>query len=225
VGKWQTRWLVAGGILLRAGLILYGPQRGEAMAREAKAAVGLRVKSGWAAAVLLVGPVQRPQALGRRIVELSDPEVPESKQPYHAAMGLLEEDEAKIRHRTKIVQRVAARSVTDLLDDFRAAGHQVCRAGLVVGSQIDPAAIANPHIRAHALEGRLFRSVLEGALQAHGLSCSVVVERDIYSKAVALLARPEDDLKRALSGLGRSLGGPWRAEEKLAALAAWMTLA
>jgi hypothetical protein len=39
------------------------------------------------------------------------------------------------------------------------------------------------------------------------------------------LARLEDDLKRALIGLGRSLGGPWRAEEKLAALAAWMVLA
>jgi hypothetical protein len=198
------------------------------MSREAiatKAAVGFRVKSGWATAVLLVGPVQTPEALGRRIVNLSDPDVPESKQPYHAATGVLEEDEAKIRQRTTVVRRMAARSVTELLDHFRAAGYQVRGAGLVVGSQIDPESISNPHIRAHALEGRLFRSVLEGALQAHGLSCSVVVERDVYSNAVALLARPENDLKRALSGLGRSLGGPWRAEEKLAALAAWMTLA
>jgi hypothetical protein len=194
-------------------------------ARATKAAVGFRVKSGWATAVLLVGPVQTPEALGRRIVNLSDPDVPESKQPYHAAMGVLEEDEAKIRHRTTVVRRMAARSVTELLDHFRAAGYQVRGAGLVVGSQIDPESISNPHIRAHALEGRLFRSVLEGALQAHGLSCSVVVERDVYSNAAALLARPEDDLKRALSGLGRSLGGPWLAEEKLAALAAWMTLA
>jgi hypothetical protein len=193
--------------------------------KAARAAVGFRVKSGWATAVLLAGPVQTPQALRRRIVELSDPDVPESRQPYHAAMGKLEEDAVKIRRRTTVVRRVAARSVTELLKDFNAAGYPLQVAGLVVGSQIDPDSISNPHIRAHALEGRLFRSVLENALQAHGLSSSVFVERDIYSRAAALLARPEDDLKQALQGLGRSLGGPWRAEEKLAALAAWMTFA
>jgi hypothetical protein len=193
-------------------------------ANAAKAALGFRVKSGWAAAVLLAGPVQTPKALCRRVVDLADPRVPESKQPYHAAMGMLEEDEAKIRERTKVVRRVAARSVKELLDHIGAMGYEVRGASLVVGSQVDPASITNPHIRAHALEGRLFRGVLEGALQAHGISCAMVVERDVYKNAAALLARPEDELKRVLSGLGRALGGPWRAEEKLAAQAAWMTL-
>jgi hypothetical protein len=183
------------------------------------------MKSGWATAILLLGPVKTPQALGRRIVDLSTSDVPESKQPYHAAMGKLEEDARKIRYRTEIVRRVAGQSVTELLEHFRAAGHAAGSAGLVVGSQIDPASIANPHIRAHALEGRLFRTVLEDALQAHGLSCTVVVERDAYRTAAALLSQPENDLKRLLAGMGRSLGGPWRAEEKLAALAAWMALA
>jgi hypothetical protein len=195
------------------------------MSRNAKAALGFRVKSGWATAVLLAGPIHAPQALGRRLVALSDPSVPESKQPYHAAMGMLEEDAAKIQKRTKLVRRAAEQSVVELLGDFRTAGYTPYGAGLVVGSQIDPASIANPHIRAHALEGRLFRSVLEDALGAHGLSCRVFLEREIYSKAAALLARPEQDLKRAVTNLGRSLRGPWRAEEKLAALAAWMILA
>jgi hypothetical protein len=189
------------------------------------AAVGFRVKSGWATAVLLAGPAQTPQALDRRIVELSDPDVPESRQPYHAAMGMLEQDAAKIRRRTKVVQRVAARSVAELLDRFRAVGSPIRGAGLVVGSQIDPASIANPHIRAHALDGALFRSVLTEALRARRLSCSVVTERDIFGKAATVLARPEGDLKRVVSSLGRALEGPWRAEEKLAALAAWMILA
>jgi hypothetical protein len=197
------------------------------MPREQKgtlAAVGFRVKSGWAAAVLLAGPTQAPRAVERRIVELSDTDVPESKQPYHAAMGKLEEDQGKIRQRTKVIERAAARSVTQLVRDFRAAGYALCGAGLVVGSQIDPKSISNPHIRAHALEGRLFRSVLEKALQAQGLKCSVILERDAYRMAGAVLARPEGELKRALAELGRALVGPWRAEEKLASLAAWMAL-
>ena len=72
---------------------------------EADVALGFRVKSGSATAVLLVGPIETPRALDRRIVALSNPDVPETRQPYHAAMGVLEEDEATIQSRTTIVRR------------------------------------------------------------------------------------------------------------------------
>jgi hypothetical protein len=188
------------------------------------ATVGFRVKSGWATAVLLVGPTQSPQALDRRIVDLSDPAIPESRQPYHAGMGTLEENSGKVKQRIKVVQRVTSRSVTKLIKDYNDMGCKLRGAALVVGSLIEPASIKNPHIRAHALEGQLFRTVLEEALRSCGLSCSMVVERNAYSSAAAVLARAEDDLKRAVSELGHSLSGPWRADEKLAALAAWMAL-
>ena len=55
--------------------------------KAAPAAVGFRVKSGWATGVLLAGPASAPRALDRRVVELSDPAVPTSRQPYHAVMG------------------------------------------------------------------------------------------------------------------------------------------
>jgi hypothetical protein len=95
------------------------------------------------------------------------------------------------------------------------------RAALVVGSQIDPANIANPHIRAHALEGRLFRSVVEQSLQAHEIRTEVLLERDAYPTVAAGLKQSSDDVKRAIQDLRRSAsakGRPWRAEEKLAAL-------
>jgi hypothetical protein len=190
----------------------------------APAVVGFRVKSGWAAAVLLSGPVLDPRVLDCRSVSLSDPRFPESRQPYHARMGTLEEDSLKISERTKIVQSVAKRSIVDLLRECAAAGHQVQRAALVVGSQIDPALIKNPHIRAHALEGRLFKIVLEEALRSHDLSCLILSERNAYLEASAILRRPEEDLRRALSALGHSLGGPWRVDQKMAALAAWIAL-
>ena len=196
------------------------------MSRQATAAaLGFRVKSGWACAVLLAGPVATPRVLDRCRVELSDQEVPHSQQPYHAAMGKLEEDPATIRARTQVVQRAAGTSVAAMIEGYHLAGHRLRRAGLVVGSQIDPASIANPHIRAHALEGRLFRTVLQEALETHGLSCAVHLERKVYADATDVLGLAEANLKRALADLGRSFGGPWRAEEKLASLAAWMALA
>ena len=190
-----------------------------------EAVVGLRVKSGFAIAVLVAGPVQFPQVLDRCVLDLCDPAVPESRQPYHAAFGMLEEDESKLAWRIKTVKRATNTSVSKLLEDYRKTRWLVRGAALVVGSMIEPTSITNPHIRAHALEGQLFRTVLEDALTSKGLPCSVVVERSAYAKAASVLGGAENDLKRAVVTLGRSRSGPWRAEEKLAALAAWMALA
>jgi hypothetical protein len=195
-----------------------------AKSRTSRVAVGFRVKSGWATAVLL-GLAAAPYVLDRRVVELSDPAVPASRQPYHASFGTLEEDASEIRWRTGVVRRAAGKSVAALLQAYRAMGYAPRSAALVVGSLIDPATVANPHIRAHALEGRLFRTVLEEALQSAKLACAAVLEKDAYAKAAAALGRTENDVKRIASTLGRALGGPWRADEKLAAAAAWMRLA
>jgi len=46
-------------------------------------ALGFRVKSGYAIAVALRGPAASPSVVARTIVELSDPEVAETRQPYH----------------------------------------------------------------------------------------------------------------------------------------------
>jgi hypothetical protein len=187
-------------------------------------AIGFRVKSGWATAVLVAGSVQTPQVHDRRVVELCDPALPESRQPYHAAMGKLETDEAKLQRRCQVVVQAANRSVPQLIQDYRAAGRRIRAAGLVVGSEIDPATITNPHIRAHALEGQLFRTAIEQAVRSCRLPCLVIVERDVYSRAAEVFRKSEEELKRVLTQLGRSLGGPWRADEKTASLAAWLAL-
>jgi hypothetical protein len=165
------------------------------------------------------------QVLDRKVVELSDRAMPDTRQPYHAKMSTLETDAAKIDRRRKAIVEAANRSVSAFLKDCRDNGHRVAAAGLVVGSDIDPAKVANPHIRAHALEGRLFRTVLEDALRSQGLGCLVIVEKHAYATGAEFLRRSQDDLRRVVGQLGRSLGGPWRADEKTAALAAWVALA
>jgi len=191
----------------------------------ALAALGLRVKSGWAATVLLAGPVQSPQVLNQGIVQLSDSAVPESRQPHHAGTGALETDAIEVARRIRIVRDCTHASVTQLLQNYRSKDCHVCGAALAVGSTIEPATIPNPHIRAHALEGRLFRTVLEETLGAFGLRCWVVLERRAYAEAAAALALTEAELQHKVSNLGRQQSGPWRAEQKMAALVAWIALA
>jgi hypothetical protein len=188
------------------------------------AALGFRVKSGWAAVALLSDAVDSPKLCDNRVIDLSDPRFPETRQPYHAAMGKLETDAKKTNRRTDIVQRVTKQSITKLLADYRRKAYAITRACLVVGSQLDPTTIANPHIRAHALEGRLFRSALERALKAHGICSAILLEREAYHKATVQLRRSIDDVRRTIQDFGRSTAGPWRTEQKLAALAAWFAL-
>jgi hypothetical protein len=190
-------------------------------------ALGFRVKSGYAIAVVLSGPARAPSAVARRVLELSDPDVVETRQPFHAGMGRAEEDRREIARRVRIIERCARRSLAALMkDDWNASprpGDRI-RAGLVVGSLIDPADVANPHIRAHANEGRLFRAVLEEELRSHGIPCDVVVEKHLAARATKDLGRSAREVQRTLADFGRSLGSPWRAEEKAAATAAWLVL-
>jgi len=191
------------------------------------AAIGFRVKSGWAAVVLLANTARSAQLLEVGSIELCDRRLPETRQPYHAAMGKLETDSRKLNQRERIVRTISQQSLTKLLKAYEQKEIQIRRAALVVGSLIDPADIANPHIRAHALEGRLFRSVVEQTLHDHEICSDILLERDAYPSVAARFKQSIDDVKRAIEDLGRSAAakaGPWRAEQKLAALAALFAL-
>jgi len=176
--------------------------------------------------VLVTGPVAAPRVLDRQILELSDASVPTSRQPYHAVIGARRGDRMALERRLRgIVQRVTRRSLSQLLARYRTQGRTVRALALVVGSVIDPASIGNDHIRAHALEGQLFRTALERAAQSARVACATHVERGLYDAAAARLKRTPAELRRVVAQLGRTLEGPWRADEKTATLAAWMVLA
>jgi hypothetical protein len=188
------------------------------------AAVGFRVKSGWAAAVLLTGSARSPQLCGVERIDLSDPRLTETRQPYHATMGRLETDAKKISRRVDVVRRITKKSIAKLFAGYRQQNFTIKRAALVVGSQIDPCSVANPHIRAHAFEGQLFRSVLEQSLHGHGIRTEVLLEREVYGKAAVELKQSNENVRRMIQNFGRDTEAPWRAEQKLAAIAAWYAL-
>lgn len=175
--------------------------------------------------MLVVGPARAPRVVDRRAIELSDARVPTSRQPYHAVMEAGPGEAARLERTLRgLVGRITKRSLRRLLGEYRRQGRKVRRVALVVGSVIDPATIGNDHIRAHALEGQLFRTALEGAAHAARLPCDTVVERALYRTAATRLKRSPLALKRAVTELGGALEGPWRADEKAATLAAWLAL-
>jgi len=80
------------------------------MTRSTATALGFRVKTGWAAAVLLAGPADAPRVLDSRRVDLCDPAEPDARQPYHAGFGTFQEDDAEVRRQVERVRRFAQRS-------------------------------------------------------------------------------------------------------------------
>lgn len=175
--------------------------------------------------MLVIGTARAPRVVDRRAIALSDARVPTSRQPYHAVMEAGTARRPRLERSLRgLVERVTRRSLRALLGEYRRQGRKVRGVALVVGSVIDPATIANDHIRAHALEGQLFRTALEGAARAARLPCATVVERALYETAAKRLKRSPGALKRAVTDLGDALGGPWRADEKAATLAAWLSL-
>ena len=183
------------------------------------------MKSGWASAVLVIGPATRPRVVDSQTIDLSDPAIPESRQPYHAGFGTARAAGARLSTLVASVERFGQQSVARLMSRYQAAGYDVRGVGLVVGSLIDPAQIANDHIRIHALEGQLFRGVVEKAAGRNGMPCSTWRERDLSGAAQAVLKRTEQELRDTIATLGHGVDGPWRSEQKRAALAGWLVLA
>lgn len=176
-------------------------------------------------AVLLAGPSNRPQLVKCGSILLSDPSIPKSKQPYHAALELpRKEREAITRSLRKVVSDAAEKSVKELLEEASAASYDVRAAALVVGSLVDPETLHNDHMKAHGFEGQLFRTVLEDALRGQKIPCALLVEKNAYETASPALRTTPARAKSEIANLGKTHEGSWRAEEKLAALAGWMAL-
>lgn len=174
--------------------------------------------------VLVGGSREHPTVLDARRLTLADPDEPHTVQPYHAAPGTAQADAKVLRRLIGLVERCAETSVHDLIEEYRALGQLPSGAVAIGTSNTDPGTIANPHIRIHALEGRLFRRVVEEGLTQCGVRCTYLLEQAVFAEAPAALGRTDAEIKRELMAMRPPRGGPWRSEQKVAALAGWMGL-
>ena len=111
--------------------------------------------------------------LDSRRVEISDPDVADSRQPYHAGFGTARDAGDELKRLVSLVKTYGRKSVTALLREYQKQA-TVRGAGVIVGSLIDPGTIGNEHIRIHAKEGELFRTVVIEAAERQGLTCAVL---------------------------------------------------
>lgn len=168
-------------------------------------ALGFRAKTGRAIAVVLTADRGRPSFVWRGEVALTDD--PEHG-PYHHVMELpWAEAQIAVREFVAPIERMALRAVKDLIAH---ASVPIGAIGVAGSPPRNIDRLGNPHIRAHAAEGILFRRVLEQAAETLGLPWIGLSDRDLDTS----IAQP----------LARVAGPPWRADERMAATAAWAAL-
>ena len=198
------------------------------MKAAARAALGFRSHSGWAALVVVAGSPGAPIVIERRRVQTADPRIKGSLQPYHAAKEMkLADAEAFLDRCHAATQRMAETAVREAVAELAGKGHTVAGACVLLGSgrpATGLAATLRSHPMIHTAEGDFFRAALKAACESCGLPVLGVREKELVQEAAAALGISAEHLQLRVAALGKSIGPPWRQDEKLCAIAAWLAL-
>ena len=192
------------------------------------AGLGVAPHSGWAALVALGGDPRRPDVLLRQRIAMTGRKLPGPNQPYHAVEELPVARAAPLLERwLQSATTLAAqelRAATRALDEqgFRPRGLAILQSNGRQGK--DLASILASHALIHTADGDHFRTALARAAESCGLAAARVRQKELHEGAAAALKRPIGELQDYVAGLGKTVGPPWTADQKAAALLAWLTL-
>jgi hypothetical protein len=187
------------------------------------AALGVRSHSGWAAYVLLSGNPKKPDILARGRMQLCDPSIHGSKQPFHEAepkaFPLAEKFIARC---TASTAKLAGQALADIAERAHITSCCVLTAS---GRPLpDLKGILASHSAIHAAEGEFYRDAIAAACDRVKIPVRRVRERDMEAETHNLPV-PPSGAKARLAEFGKQVGAPWTADEKLSALGAWLMLA
>lgn len=168
--------------------------------------------------VAVAGTMDAPRVLERRRIVIADPEIPGSRQPYHAAAKLpFPEAESAVREAIESSRGLALEAMSATVRALCAQGHEVYGCGVLLGSGkalpgLDR--ILASHALIHTAEGELFRHVLVWAAQECRLPVTGVREKGLDATSL-----------QRIGSLGKLIGPPWTLDQKYATVAALMALA
>jgi hypothetical protein len=193
-----------------------------------RAAIGIRMHSGWGALVAVSYKGGTVEIVERRRIALITPDTPGSKQPYHFVEKFeLSEADKFIAARFADSKRLALGAVRDVITELKERKYRLVGSAIVLasGRPLPPLAkILTAHPMLHAAEGEFFRQAFSKACEGLKLTWSGVRERDLDQCLRKMFGETATRIKRQISTFGRSLGPPWTTDQKTAALAALLVL-
>jgi hypothetical protein len=184
--------------------------------------------SGWGVLVSVTANGNALEVLERRRIVVTDPKSPGANQPYHYAANLeFPESEKFIANSATVSERLAQAAAEEVVRELSARHYRIAGAAVLLASgrplPLLPKILAS-HPLIHTAEGEFFRHAVTSACETLGIPVTATRERDLTEQANAALGNASRQILSCISGMGSSLGPPWTADHKSAALAASMIL-
>ena len=180
--------------------------------------------SGWG---ILVAVTDTAQIIDRRRIIVITDDIQGGKQPYHHAeeIGLADAEKYLAGYISKC-DRLACKELQRTISELHSRGYQAATAALLLASgRTLPALpqILAAHPLIHSAEGELFRQAVRQSCESLSIPVMGYRERDLQVHAKKSLANSSKVL-RELAAAGKTMGAPWTADHKSAALAAYLAL-
>jgi hypothetical protein len=194
-----------------------------------RAAIGVRMHSGWGALVAVSNNSGTVEVIDRRRISVTIPGTPGAIQPYHFAVNLkLPEAEKFLAKCFADSSRLASAAIREVLDELRSRQYRVVGSAVVLASgrplpTLEKILASHPLI--HTAEGEFFREAFSQASKSLNLPVTKIRERDLEALLQSTFPKSATTLRRQISNMGRTLGPPWTQDQKTATLAALLVLA
>jgi len=203
------------------------------LAHMTRAALGIRMHSGWGVLVAVAGDGDSLAVLERRRIVVIDSSVAGSVQPYHHAAMLalgkvgLAGAEKYLAQCAAISERLALAAVEEVRRELegRQYGIAGCAVLLASGRVLPPLEkILGAHPLIHTAEGEFFRDAVRKACGRLKIPVTAIPEREVEERAQTVFGKAAVRMMRSVASAGSSIGPPWTKDHKAAALAAAMVL-
>lgn len=184
--------------------------------------LGLRAVAGGAVAVALGGSATAPRLIVSSLLSTGAADDRLALEPYHVAVRSSEPAALAAEGRRRQVERLTA----ELAAIKRHCTGAPIRAGLLVNragwvTDLLEYSLAWPE-HVPVAEGLAVRDALRAACAAHGMTIVELDEKSLLESARSALGLTAAAIETRVKELGAAAGRPWRKEQKLACLAAWI---
>ena len=177
-----------------------------------RAAIGIRVHSGWGALVAISHENGAIELLERRRVAITGTTDGGAAQPYHAARNLpLAEAESFLADAFATAQAAAASGLRETIDVLRSQKYRIagCAILMAAGRTLPPLEkILAAHPLLHTAEGQFFREAFAKACESHKILVTKIRERDLENILKEKSRRDAARIKNKIQLLGRTVGSP-----------------
>src|SRR5437870_1700141 len=183
-----------------------------------RAAIGVRMHSGWGALVAVSNSAGTVEVIDRRRVAVTTPETPGASQPYHFAENLdLPQAEKFLGNCFAGSKRLALTAIRDVVGELRGRQYIVVGSAVILaaGRPLPPLSkILASHALIHAAEGEFFREAFSKACEDLNLAVTGFRERELDQCVLTTFGKAAAQTQRQISTLGRYLGPPWTKDQK-----------